>query len=263
MEPRLTGPMVTSKNSTPRKPDPMTFKAFTLALMTSFGIPWLLIIVVPFSTMRSVETVQFTAEADGKDEVYVPRRAGRIAVGAAVYAANGCYICHTQLIRPSFAGSELGRPGWAGFKEQNEAGIPVDTRRETTPYDYVGESFAQIGLMRNGPDLSNVGGRIERYVKEDDADASTPENWLFLHLYDPRKKVKTYWSTCPSQRHLFRVVDIHGQGSPDAVRGLGREGKEVLPSDKVLALTSYLLSMKKDDAIPYSINYSRDKKKAE
>jgi cytochrome c oxidase cbb3-type subunit 2 len=241
----------------------MSFKAFTLALMFSFGIPWLMIIVVPFSKMRHVEPIYFTEEADGRDDVYVPRRAGRIANGAAVYAANGCYICHTQLIRPSFAGSELGRPGWAGFKEQDDAGIPVDTRRETTPFDYVGESFAQIGLMRNGPDLSNVGGRIERYVKEDDADAKTPENWLFLHLYDPRKKVKAYWSTCPSQLHLFTTRNLYGQGSPDAVPGLGGEGEEVLPTDKALALASYLLSMKKDDAVPYSINYSRDKKKAE
>ena len=45
--------------------------------------------------------------------------------------------------------------------------------------------------------------------------------------------------------------------------GLGKDGEEVLPTDKVRALTSYLLSMKKDDAVPYSINYSRDKKKAE
>ncbi|MEO1842930.1 MAG: hypothetical protein ABGZ37_01500 [Akkermansiaceae bacterium] len=241
----------------------MTFKTFTLALMVSFGFPWLMILVIPFATMRNVAPVHFVADDDGRDDVYVPRRSGRIANGAAVYGANGCYICHTQLIRPSFAGSELGRPGWAGFQETDEAGIPVDTRRETTAFDYVGESFAQIGLMRNGPDLSNVGNRIERYVKEDDADADTPENWLFLHLYDARKKVKTYWSTCPSQAHLFKTVKVYGQGSADSVPGLGKDGEEVLPTDKVRALTSYLLSMKKDDAVPYSINYSRDKKKAE
>jgi cytochrome c oxidase cbb3-type subunit 2 len=241
----------------------MTFKAFAIALMVSFGLPWLMIVVVPFAKMRTVEPVNFTEEDDGKDEVYVPRRAGRIADGAAVYSANGCYVCHTQLIRPSFAGSELGRPGWAGFIGKTDEGISYDTRRETTPYDFVGESFAQIGIMRVGPDLSNVGGRIERYVKEDDAAASTPENWLFLHLYDARKKVKTYRSKCPSQPHLFVERDVHGQGSPDAIAGLGAPGREILPTDKALALVSYLLSMKKDDPVPYSINYSRDKKKAE
>jgi hypothetical protein len=75
--------------------------------------------------------------------------------------------------------------------------------------------------------------------------------------------VKAYWSTCPSQAHLFTTRNLYGQGSPDAVPGLGGEGEEVLPTDKALALASYLLSMKKDDAVPYSINYSRDKKKAE
>ena len=96
----------------------MTFKTFTLALLLTFGLPWLMLVVVPYGTMRNVEPVFFTMEEDGKDEVYEPRRAGRIKDGAEIYAANGCYICHTQLIRPSFAGSELGRPGWAGFEEK-------------------------------------------------------------------------------------------------------------------------------------------------
>ena len=33
--------------------------------------------------------------------------------------------------------------------------------------------------------------------------------------------------------------------------------------DEARALASYLLSMKKDDAVPYAINYRRDKKKAQ
>ncbi len=248
-------------NWKPPKPEMMSFKTFTLALLASFGFPWLLLIVVPFAKMRNVQPVYFTEEEDGREEVYVPRRAGRIADGAAVYAANGCYVCHTQVIRPSFAGSELGRPGWAGFLPNQDN--PVDTRRETTVYDYVGEKFAQVGLMRQGPDLSNVGNRIERYVKDPQADADSPERWVFKHLYAPRKKIKTYWSTCPSQRHLFETKPAYGQGSPEAVPGLEGDSLEVLPTDQVRALASYLLSLKKDDPVPYSINYSRDKKKAE
>ena len=241
----------------------MSFKPFMLALVASFGIPWLMIIVVPFAKMRSVEAVHFTEEEDGFAEVYVPRRSGRIKTGAEVYGANGCYVCHTQMIRKGFAGSELGRPDWAGFMVETETG-KQNTARETTPFDYVGESFAHIGIMRIGPDLTNVAGRIEGYVKNED-DADSPENWLYLHLYNSALKTKTLNNTfgCPSQAHLFTEQPVYGQGSPEAVPGLSKDGKEVLPTDKARALVSYLLSLRKDDKVPYSINYSRDKKKAE
>jgi len=36
-----------------------------------------------------------------------------------------------------------------------------------------------------------------------------------------------------------------------------------LPTSEAKALVSYLLSLKKDDPVPYSINYSRERKKAE
>lgn len=241
----------------------MNLKTFTLALVSSFGVPWLTMVVIPFGKMRDLEPVYFTAEADGKDEVYVPRRAGRVSTGVEVYAANGCYVCHTQLIRPSFAGSELGRPGWAGFQGPNPEGVPVDTRRETTPYDFEGEEYAHIGLMRLGPDLSNVGNRIQRYVNEENPLVDTPENWLYLHLYDARKKIRTYWSTCPSMRHLFKKEKVYGQGSPDAVPGVGEDGYQILPTSEARALVSYVLSLKKDDDVPYAIDFSPDKEIAE
>lgn len=243
----------------------MPFKGFTLALLFSFGVPWLMLIVVPFAKMRNLETVSFTEADDGKDELYLPKRSGRIRDGARVYASNGCYVCHSQLIRYSFAGSEFGREGWAGFKEEDAEGLPIDTRRETTPYDYQGESFAHIGLTRNGPDLSNVGKRITKYLKVGDSESISPEQWVYQHLYNSRTKSQnsTYWSTCPSQRHLFVTQDKSGQGSLNAIKGLGEDDEEVLPTDDVIALASYLLSLSKDDAVPYSMNYSRDKKKAE
>ena len=248
-----------------RKPDPMTFKAFILALALSFGVPWLLIIVVPYGKMRNLEAVHFEMDSDGRDEVYVPRRSGRITTGSAVYGANGCYVCHTQLIRASYAGSELGRPDWAGFRIKDENGVTINTARETTPYDYVGESFAHVGIMRVGPDLSNVAGRIQGYLDDPLTKADSPENWLYLHLYNSSFKTKTLNNVagCPSQTHLFEERVVRGQGSPEAVPGINMDGVEVLPTGDARALVSYLLSLRKDDAVPYSINYSRGKKKAE
>lgn len=248
----------------------MTFKTFSLALLVSFGFPWLTMVVIPFASMRNLAPVKF-ANPDGDPadaEVYVPRRSGRIPDGAAVYAANGCYVCHTQLIRPSFAGSDLGRPGWAGYVGLDDSEIPVDRRRETTPFDFTGEKFAQIGLMRNGPDLSNVGNRVESYVKDKEAKITNPELWLYRHFYSPRKSfsagnVNTYWSTCPSLRYLFKSVPVRGQGSAEAIPGVGRDGKEVVPTDEARALASYLLSMQKDDTVPGPINFSRNPKTPE
>lgn len=243
----------------------MTFKAFISALAVSFGIPWLLIIVVPFGKMRNLEAVHFEMANDGKDEVYVPRRSGRITTGSALYGANGCYVCHSQLIRAGYAGSELGRPDWAGFRVKDENGVSINTARETTPYDYVGEPFAHIGIMRIGPDLTNVAGRIQSYLEDPLTKAESPENWLYLHLYNSALKTRTLnnRSGCPRQAHLFEERVMYGQGSPEAVPGLNREGVEVLPTAEAKALVSYLLSLRKDDAVPYSINYSREKKKAE
>ncbi len=243
----------------------MTFKSFILALALSFGIPWLLIILVPFGKMRDLEPVYFEMETDGKDEVYVPRRSGLITTGSAIYGSSGCYVCHTQLIRAGYAGSELGRADWAGFQIKDENGVSINTARETTPFDYADEPFAHIGLMRIGPDLTNVAGRIRKYIEEPLTKAKSPESWLYLHLYNSSLKTKTLNNSfgCPPQPHLFVEKEIHGQGSPHAVPGLDMEGREVLPNPKAKALVSYLLSLRKDDAVPYSLNYSRDKKKAD
>ena len=243
----------------------MTFKAFIFALAVSFSVPWFLIIVVPYGKMRNLEPVHFEKESDGRQEVYVPRRAGTISTGSVIYGSNGCYVCHTQLIRKGFAGSELGRPDWAGFRVKDESGVSINTARETTPFDYVGEEFAHVGIMRVGPDLSNVAGRVQKYLKNPLTKADSPENWLYLHLYNSALKTVTLNNKfgCPRQTHLFKKQRRVGQGSPNAVPGLPDEEMEVLPTGKAKALVSYLLSLKKDDAVPYSINYSRSKKKAE
>ena len=136
----------------------MTFRSFAFGLTASFGLAWLAVVIVPFFLMRTPKPVAFDEVADGKEGIYHPKRAGRVINGAEVYSANGCYHCHTQLIRPTYAGNDLGRPDWAGLKGDEARG---DTRRESNVFDYQGESFAQIGLNRLGPDLSNLGRRVE------------------------------------------------------------------------------------------------------
>ena len=118
----------------------MTFRSFAIGLTAAFGIAWLAVVVVPFFSMRDVKPVAFDEAADGKTGIYFPKRTGRVANGAEVYAANGCYLCHTQVVRTTDAGNDLGRPDWGGSKTDETRG---DTRRESNVFDYQGEKFAE------------------------------------------------------------------------------------------------------------------------
>jgi cytochrome c oxidase cbb3-type subunit 2 len=233
----------------------MTFRTFILGLLASFGIAWLSVVVVPFFKMRNLEPLSFKEDIDGKDGLYHPKRSGRVLNGAQVYAQQGCYNCHSQLIRPTYAGNDLFRADWAGVKDAGERG---DTRRETNPFDFEGEKFAQIGVMRQGPDLSNLGLRVETYAKDA---GTTPEGWLFGHLYRPRHEVVRAKSNCPPYPFLFEEKRIIGNRSDVALPFESEEGTEIVPTEEAKQLVSYLLSLKKDDAVPASINFAPVKKK--
>lgn len=206
----------------------MNFKTFLIGLTAAFGFPWVFAIAIPYIQMANLESPAFTEAQDGFDGVYEFTRTGRTD-GAPVYAANGCALCHTQLIRPTYAGTDMYRKDWAGVPANAAEGIE-DSRRETNPFDFAGEKFAYIGQGRVGQDLSNVAIRAGRYAAEDNI---TPEQWLLNHLYNPRDY--DYKSVCPSVSFMF-------DGSADS------------PKPEAKALAAYLLSMRKDNPIPSSLN---------
>ena len=181
----------------------MSFRTFFLSLSASFGVAWLALIIVPYFTMRSLEPLEME-EGEGTNAIYIPKRAGRITDGAEIYAENGCYLCHTQLVRPTYAGNDLFRADWGGLKAVDDR---PDTRRETNAYDYDGEKFAQIGVSRMGPDLSNLGVRVELVYAKD----ISPEDWLYRHLYNPRWEPEDRDSKCPSFRFMFNDSKIKGK----------------------------------------------------
>lgn len=234
----------------------MSFKNFMLGLVATFGLPWLVLIVVPFAKMRNIEPVSFDEDKDGITGVYAPKKSGRIANGSEVYGANGCYVCHSQVIRPTYAGSEIWRDDWAGQKKNAD---DKDTRRESNVWDYNGESVAHIGLTRIGPDLSNAGYRLEKKAAKFGMNV---EDYIYTRLLSPRSFVGNHWSTCPSQPQLFSKPSPYGQDKIYTVKsGENKKGedKHYVPSKSAKALASYLLSLKKDDVIPDAINYRRVK----
>lgn len=234
----------------------MTFKAFIFGLLASFGFPWLVAVVIPFAKMRSLEPVKF-AEGSDQSGPYIPARDGRVTEGSKIYGQEGCATCHTQVIRPTYAGNDIHREGWAGLQASLDN---PDTRRATFANDFRGEKVAHIGMSRVGPDLANLGRRLETHLK---GDGQTPLEWVMLHLYNPRStpnyadnQTIPDRSSCPSKNGLFNVVpDYQGRGG--ALKVEAPEGKAVVPTDRARALASYLVSLKKDmlnQPVPASLN---------
>jgi len=77
--------------------------------------------------------------------------------GRDVYVREGCYVCHSQMVRP--------------FRSETE---------RYGPYSVAGESVYdrpfQWGSKRTGPDLARVGGRYS-------------DDWHVIHLMNPRDVV--------------------------------------------------------------------------
>ncbi len=100
--------------------------------------------------------LMFSADANEPAEGIEPYSPLRLA-GRDVYVREGCYNCHSQMIRP--------------FRTETERYGPFTTAGETV-YD---RPF-QFGSKRTGPDLARVGGRYS-------------DDWQRLHLIDPRALV--------------------------------------------------------------------------
>lgn len=134
---------------------------FTL-IVISFG---LLIEVVPLFASKSV-----TEPVPGLKPYNSLEVAGRD-----IYIREGCYNCHSQMIRPFRAETER-------YGHYSVAGESV--------YDHP----FQWGSKRTGPDLARVGGRYS-------------DTWHRLHLEDPRSVVPE--SIMPSFPWLSRnKVDV-------------------------------------------------------
>jgi len=89
--------------------------------------------------------------------------------GRDIYVREGCYNCHSQMIRPFRAETER-------YGHYSVAGESV--------YDHP----FQWGSKRTGPDLARVGGRYS-------------DDWHFAHLNNPRDVVPE--SNMPSYSWLF------------------------------------------------------------
>ena len=220
----------------------MSLKSLLFGLLATFAAPWLVLVVRPYGDLARLAPVAYDEEAgDETKGFFPPSRSADQARGQQIYFQQGCAQCHTQIIRPQYVGGD-GDEFKRNWGEVQEALAPKRTR-QTSPYDYLGESFASIGERRNGPDLANAGFRF-----------ATRKQFL-EHLYSPQARYD--WSSCPPQRHLFITRPIQGQRSNLALFTEGKnapaEGEEIVPSTEALDLADYLLALRKNAALPISL----------
>jgi cytochrome c oxidase cbb3-type subunit 2 len=114
-------------------------------------------------------TVETTIERVGGIRPYTPLELS----GRDIYVREGCYTCHSQMVRP--------------FRDERERYGHYSLAAESM-YDHP----FQWGSKRTGPDLARVGGRYS-------------DEWQVLHLRDPRGLVPE--SVMPAYGFLDRPLD--------------------------------------------------------
>jgi cytochrome c oxidase cbb3-type subunit 2 len=135
--------------------------------------------------------------------------------GREMYVSLGCMYCHSQQPRdPNFAPDGL--RGWG---------------RPSTPGDYAYDYPHQLGTMRTGPDLFNIGAR------------QRSQAWQLSHLYNPRSVVAE--SIMPGYPFLFDVKPATEPGdvTVKVAAPFAPTSGVVVAKPEALALVSYLLGL--------------------
>lgn len=148
--------------------------------------------------------------------------------GREQYVAQGCVYCHSQQPRSSDQAPDAER-GWG---------------RASVASDYVYDRPHQLGTMRTGPDLFNVGARLPS------------REWHLTHLYQPRAIFA--WSIMPGYPYLFERKSRAEPG--DVVVSLPEEHRPangvVVAKPAAIDLVAYLQGL--DHSYPAPTRAVRD-----
>lgn len=148
--------------------------------------------------------------------------------GRNVYVAMGCVYCHSQQPRSPDQAPDVER-GWG---------------RPSVAADYAFDSPHQLGTMRTGPDLLNVGARLPS------------EGWHLTHLYQPRAIFD--WSIMPAYPFLFERKDQAAAGDRVVALppGYAPESGVIVARPEALDLVAYLQAL--DRTYPAPTDSLRD-----
>jgi cytochrome c oxidase cbb3-type subunit II len=171
-----------------------------------------------FGALSFVIALRPAIELDASTPLSLRAQSVAVARGRALYVAEGCGYCHSQLVRPIFVDAAYGRAS------------------EIT--DYADAAPPLVGTERTGPDLANVGVRQPSLT------------WNLLHLFNPRSMVPD--SVMPGFPWYFEIIDRAQAptGANAFVLVLGEPflppGKVALPHREALDLVAYLQTLKQE-----------------
>ena len=111
-----------------------------LGIFGTFAFSWVGLTVIPNWQIGHLNP---QSDEEGTD-IYPQPQSGMFERGARVYVANGCVYCHSEQVRPDYAGADIER-GWGN--------------RRSAPRDYIFDRQVLLGKMRMGQDLANIGAR--------------------------------------------------------------------------------------------------------
>ncbi|MDZ4707071.1 MAG: cytochrome-c oxidase, cbb3-type subunit I [Saprospiraceae bacterium] len=110
-------------------------------------------------------------------------------LGRDIYVREGCYTCHSQMIRP-FRDEEM------RYGEYSKAG------------EFIYDHPFQWGSKRTGPDLHRIGGKY-------------PDSWHFTHMRDPQEI--SPGSIMPAYPWLIKN-DLYTANTPAKIRAMQKLG---------------------------------------
>ena len=155
----------------------------------------LIAVAISFGGLAEIVPLYFQGVSNQPAPGIKPYEALRLA-GRDVYVREGCYNCHSQMIRP--------------FRSETE---------RYGPYSLAGESVYdhpfQFGSKRTGPDLARVGGRYS-------------DDWQRVHLLNPRDVVPE--SNMPGYPWLEKAT-VDGELVATKMRVLRMEGVPYTDAD--------------------------------
>lgn len=202
-----------------------------------------------FAALALVTAAAVLLHAPAPDSLEV-RRPVQDAEGARIYAAEGCALCHTQMIRRSMSG----RDWQTAIDRGTDPDFPYRVSEpEDMDAEFNREGAPQAGVAAIGPDLSNAAEYAAGRLEYEDAvsggtlRAAQVREWLALHLYNPREaQFKKPWTVCPAMPGLFEERPVEGNAPSTAALPVRMEqGRELVPSPRGERLLNYLASLRR------------------
>lgn len=195
----------------------------------------------------------FTVDYAPEDLVGIHPYTPLEVAGRDIYVREGCYLCHSQWVRP-FRSETLRYGPWSRGEE------------------YVYDRPFQLGSRRIGPDVHRIGGKYNEawhYEHMKDPRSTSPGSimppyaWLLDDVYDPAD-VEASVRTLARLGHPYGdevLADVPGairRQADEVVAKLASSNIQTTPDKEIVALIAYLQRLGQDGRAVVAARESAD-----